>query len=65
MAGRKHIRLVRDQEFGRSIGELAQDRLAANDHNVVDAGDRSRRADDVLQLHTCHEPSAFPDSKRS
>ena len=65
MAAGKHIRLVRDQEFGRSVGELAQDRLAADDHNVVDGGDRSRRADDVLQLHACHEPSAFPGSKRS
>ena len=41
MLAGKDVCLVRYQQFGRSIGEFAQNCLAADHHDVFDVGDRS------------------------
>ena len=40
----------------RSVGELTQDRLAADDHNSVVVGDDRGSADEVLELFPGHGP---------
>jgi hypothetical protein len=50
--------------LGGCVGELAQNRLASDHHDVVDVRDHTRRADDVLQVRTRHEVVSGPGSKR-
>lgn len=61
---RINIRLVGNQKFGRRIGELTQDGLAADHHNVIVIGDGSRRSNDVLQLGAGHGWPARRGSNR-
>ena len=54
---RVDIGFHRDQEFARGVRELAEDRLAADDHYVLRVGDCCRGPDDVLQLFAGHATS--------
>ena len=57
----KNDRFVGDEQFGRRIRKLAENRLAADHHDVLDIGDGSRGANDMLEfraVHKSHSPAA-------
>jgi hypothetical protein len=46
----KNVSFIGNQQFGRGIRKLAQDRLASDHGDVIDIRDRRRSPDDMLQL---------------
>src|ERR1700734_356650 len=61
VVSRKHICLSRGEQRRWRIGELAQNRLTANDYDFGIVRDRASRTNDVLKLGTLQIPaSALP-----
>ena len=50
VVSRKEVGLGRLNQFGRRIGDRAQDGLAPDDQQILVVGDFGRRSDQVLEL---------------
>lgn len=51
---RIHVGFLRAEERLRRVGVAAENRLAANDHELVFAHDLCRGGDDVMQICAAH-----------